>query len=541
MFVAMLSAMLSLVALAVTAPAVPTAKPVALPVTAAGRIAAAWFTAYNTGEAEVKRFVETRVAAEALKRRSLDERLSIYRDMRKENGDITPLRVVDSRERELVLEAISATGDAITMTFAFATDVDDRVDGVRMEMRPAGSGSEPSAGSSSASAAVGMSDAEIAASLHASLDSLERADAFSGAVLLAKSDQVLLREAHGFAVRATKTPNTVDTRFNIGSINKMFTKVAIDQLAAAGKLHYDDTIDRYLPSYPKDKGRKITIQQLLDHRAGTGVMFVPAYVAADRSKLLTVSDWVKLVRDEPLLFEPGTKQEYSNTGYILLGAIVEKVSGQSYYDYGREHVYAPVGMRATDSYARDANVTNRATGYTKQLGGTDWQDNHDRLPGRASPAGGGYSTLDDMYAFANALRAGKLGAASRGDQVMAGGALGINASVAMIGDYTLVVLTNLDPPGGERVTSAVSGWLRGSMPADAADAGHQVNVGGRAMYAEAGAHAGAASEPVRRVVQSGSADDPAHKPKRTVLPKWTVDVPMLHRDHMPAVEVMVNG
>jgi CubicO group peptidase (beta-lactamase class C family) len=393
-----------------------------------------------------------------------------------------------------------------------------------------------------------MSDADVASALRARLDSLSRADEFSGAVLLLHGDRVLLRKAYGMAVRETRTPNRPDTRFNLGSINKAFTKIAIDQLAAAGKLQYDDTIDRYLPDYPKDKGSQITIRQLLDHRAGTGHMFGPAYDAADHSKLLTVPDWVKLVRDEPLLFEPGTKQEYSNTGYILLGAIVEQVSGVSYYDYVRTHVYELAGMSATGSFARDENVPNRATGYTKRSGGDAWRTNTEFLPGRGSPAGGGYSTLDDLRRFADASRAGKFGGPGEG-LAIAGGAPGTNAMLEMFGDYTVIVLANLDPPAAERVALATRGWLRQTGAVSAMSAEMEASSGRRIVRAGAG-EVGAVSaseaphgggEPVRVVRHGGGPDDPMRQPKRTILPAWTVDVPMQKRDHMPAIDVMVNG
>src|SRR5262249_15110190 len=146
---------------------------------------------------------------------------------------------------------------------------------------------------------------------------------FSGAVLLAKGKTPIFREAYGFASREGKLPNRPDTKFNLGSINKAFTRIAIEQLARAGKLRLDDTIDQWIPEHPAEEGRRITIAQLLDHKGGVGDVFGPKYEAADRAKLRQIKDWVPLFRDEPLHFEPGTRQEYSNGGYVLLGRVVE--------------------------------------------------------------------------------------------------------------------------------------------------------------------------------------------------------------------------
>lgn len=362
-----------------------------------------------------------------------------------------------------------------------------------------------------------MTAAQVTRALHARLDSLASVDAFSGAVLLAHGDTVLLRSAWGLASRKDRTPNTAETRFNIGSINKAFTRAAIEQLAAAGKLHLTDTVDRWLSDYPKDKGSRITIQQLLDHRGGTGDIFNERYQAMDHGTVKTIADWMNVIRDNPLEFEPGTKQAYSNAGYVLLGAIVEKASGESYYDYVRTHVYAPAGMTATDSYLRDPGPPNRATGYTRRDAADGaWRENTAMLPGRGSPAGGGYSTVDDLKRFADALRSGKLGGPRGGGIGMAGGSPGCNALLEMEGDWTLVVLANQDPPAAERVGEDARGWL------------------GRAG-------GGGAGGPVKRMIRPGGPDDPLSGPGRVMLPPGGVDVPMTRAGHLPAVEVMVNG
>src|SRR5262249_14199719 len=162
---------------------------------------------------------------------------------------------------------------------------------------------------------------------------------FSGAVLVAHDGSPFFRKAYGLASRGHGTLNRPDTRFNLGSINKIFTRTAIEQLARAGKLRLTDTIDRYVPRMPRRTAQKITIAELLEHQGGVGDIFNERYSRADRSRLRTVADWLPLFADDSLLFEPGTQTRYSNAGYVLLGAVIEAASGQGYYDYIREHIY----------------------------------------------------------------------------------------------------------------------------------------------------------------------------------------------------------
>lgn len=386
-------------------------------------------------------------------------------------------------------------------------------------------------------ASTTLSDDAAVKAWSAHLDSVTHIGSFSGAAMLMKNEVVLFRSAYGEASRETHTPNRADTKFNLGSINKIFTKVAIGQLAAQGKVQLDQAIDRYLPDYPKGVASKVTVRHLLDHRGGIGDIFGDAYDRADKSKLLRVTDWIPLFRDKPLAFEPGTRQEYSNGGYVLLGAIIEKASGEDYYDYIRRHVYMPAGMKNTDHYAQDERVANLAAGYTRQRhpgvtpGPDGLANNAPTRPMRGSPAGGGYSTLDDMAAFTRALREGKLlpagtlvrgleelapGPGGRMGLGMGGGAPGLNAAVEMMGDYTIIVLANLDPPAAERAAATLRGWLPGGAG------------GGRRVRAGGGSHGGEVGQGPKG-------------PERTVVPQSGAEVDMARSDHLPAVSVMING
>jgi CubicO group peptidase (beta-lactamase class C family) len=147
------------------------------------------------------------------------------------------------------------------------------------------------------------------------------------------------------------------------------------------------------------------VRHLLTHAGGTGDIFGPEF-EQNRLALREHSDYVELFGERAVGFEPGSRYEYSNYGFVLLGALIEAVTGESYYDYVRDNVFAPAGMTATDSLPESEDVAGRAVGYTRS--GSLWRPNTDTLPWRGTAAGGGYSTVGDLDRFANALSSGKL-------------------------------------------------------------------------------------------------------------------------------------
>lgn len=236
---------------------------------------------------------------------------------------------------------------------------------------------------------------------------------FSGTVLIAKDGAPIFGQAYGLADREQKTPNTVETRFHIGSINKIFTAVATLQLVERGKIKLDDPLVNYLPNYPnKELARKVKIRELLNHTGGTGdvfgtgpnVLFSEEY-KAHRLQLKTLDDYIHLYGNRPLRFEPGSRFEYSNYGYILLGKVIEITSGEDYYDYMRNHVYRPAGMKSTGERPEDEKVPNMSIGYTTMDGNKTSHPNTDSLPYRGIPAGVGHSTAGDLFAFAKGTAA----------------------------------------------------------------------------------------------------------------------------------------
>jgi D-alanyl-D-alanine carboxypeptidase len=342
-----------------------------------------------------------------------------------------------------------------------------------------------------------MSETDALAALRTQVAKDAAADKFSGTVLVAKDGKPVFVEAYGLADREKKIPNTLDTRFRIGSMNKMFTAVCVLQLVQAGKINLTDPLGKYLPDYPnKDVASKVTIHQLLTHTGGTGDFFGPEF-DKHRLELRTLEDYITLYGKRAPEFEPGSRWEYSNYGFLLLGVVVEKVSGQNYYDYVRDHVYKPAGMTSTGSDPEDQVVQLRSVGYTKDDGpgpgaaaNSQWHPNTDTLPYRGTSAGGGYSTVGDLLRFANALEGHKLldahytellttgkvdtpagdkYAYGFGEQMRGavrcfghgGGAPGMNGNLDICpqSGYTVAVLANMDPPAAQRVSQFISNRL----------------------------------------------------------------------------------
>jgi CubicO group peptidase (beta-lactamase class C family) len=313
-----------------------------------------------------------------------------------------------------------------------------------------------------------MTEAEALSALSTRAGELAAKGEFSGTVLVARDGKVVLEKAWGLADREAGARSTVDTKFRIGSMNKMFTAVATLQLVEAGKLALDDTIGEHLPDYPNEEvASKVTVRHLLTHTGGTGDIFGPEF-DVNRLKLRTHGDYVKLYGSRGLTHEPGARHEYSNYGFVLLGALVERVSGESYYEYVRENVFRPAGMTSTDSLPESVNVPRRAVGY--MYGGS--VPNTEVLPWRGTSAGGGYSTVGDLLRFAQALESGKLiskemlaeatrpqeqqygyGFGVQGEERLrsfghGGGAPGMNGELRVFPElgYVVVGLSNLDPP-----------------------------------------------------------------------------------------------
>lgn len=316
---------------------------------------------------------------------------------------------------------------------------------------------------------------------------------FSGSLLVARGDKVLHTFVCGESNKGDHVLNKIDTKFNLGSMNKMFTAVAVAQLAEKGKLSYGDTLDKYLDEtwLPKDISAKVRIEHLLSHRSGLGSYFNQTFMGMSRDRLRELADYKPLLKGEKLAFEPGSRFQYSNTGFLLLGAVVEKASGENYFDYIRKHIYEPAGMEDTDCYDLDLPVENLAIGYIPDASTPyGWRSNTFQHVIRGGPAGGGYSTVPDLHRFARALQEGKLATAETlkklwadpygdrygfgftvisgpaGRQVGHGGGFpGLNSNLTLYLDkgYILCVMSNYDE-GAEPLVQRIGAWVARVAP-----------------------------------------------------------------------------
>ena len=326
-------------------------------------------------------------------------------------------------------------------------------------------------------------DAEAAAAAKAWLDELAAKDLFSGSVLMARDGKAFFEGAWGMADRERKIANRPDTSYNLASIGKIFTQVAIAQLAAKGKLALTDTISKHLPDLPVPSSDKITIQQLVTHSSGMGDIFGEKYFATPPASLKRLSDYVQFFANAPLQFSPGQGNAYSNAGYVVLGLIVEKLSGREFHEYLRENIFVPAGMKDSGPYEPQIAVANRAIGYTRRGPGGSPEAVTANLPARNSSAGGSRSTAPDMLRFDQALRHDRLlpktwtdwiysnkpGAPPKnpdasgrsGALSIAGGSPGVSTAMDMNLDTgtTIIVFTNMDPQAAERALKRLRQWL----------------------------------------------------------------------------------
>lgn len=447
---------------------------VSVPNTPAGRVFAAWLKAFDSGDrATYRKFLQTS-RPEALKR------LPGWMDFRQTTGGFDLKKIETSTPTKIAgvledrLNEQFARFSFVVLAPHHATLVD-----LTVISRPAQFALQP------------FTQDQLVTSLRSKLQRDAAADRFAGAVLLAKDGQPVFEQAYGLSDRAHNAPNTLQTRFRLGSMNKMFTAVAILQLAQAGKISLDAPLGTYLTDYPNKDVYKVTIHQLLTHTGGTGDIFGPRF-HAHRLQLRTLADYQKLYGTRGLLFKPGSRWDYSNYGFILLGLVIEKISGQSYYDYVRDHIYAPTGMTSTASEPEDQAVPNRSIGYMTGPKG-QLQPNTDTLPYRGMSAGGGYSTVGDLLKFANALLQHKLLNGQYTDLLTTGkvavsggldndkyaygfedrkingvrcfghngGAPGMNGQLDICPgpSYVVAVLSNLDPPTAGRISDFITNRL----------------------------------------------------------------------------------
>jgi CubicO group peptidase (beta-lactamase class C family) len=262
-------------------------------------------------------------------------------------------------------------------------------------------------------------------------------DRFTGAVLVARHGEILLDQAYGLANREWQIPNMPSTRFRIGSITKQFTAAAILLLEEQGRLRIDDALVNFLPDVPA-AWRPITLRQLLSHTSGIPSFTSLPDLAVLRRSPLELEKGLARLYDLPLEFEPGEKYSYSNSGYLLLGLIIEQVSGQGYGAFLRGQILQPLGLKDTDCDSNTAIIPLRASGYVINAG------RHENAPyinmEVAHAAGALYSTTHDLLHWTRALFGGRLlSAASLGKMTAPGkGNYGLGLVVQTVNGRKLI-------------------------------------------------------------------------------------------------------
>jgi CubicO group peptidase (beta-lactamase class C family) len=315
-------------------------------------------------------------------------------------------------EREVVIVRNRLTLGWHGLTFTFDDTPDQRIVGMQIQ---------PARPPKNVPALPPLTEEEARAELDAFLDRLAEAEVFSGTVLLARDGRVVFEGARGIADRNHGVPMRLDSKLNLGSMNKMFTAVVIGQLVDEGTLSFQDPVSKYLggKGWTKADLTKVRVEHLLSHTSGLGSYFNDTYARLARHHLRRIDDYKPLVADQSLAFEPGTRWQYSNTGFLLAGAVIEAATGRDYFDVVRERVYAKAGMASSDAYDIDLVVPQLAIGYARERtpDGPRWRANTFEHVIRGGPAGGGYSTARDLLAFGEAMRKGRLVSAATAERL----------------------------------------------------------------------------------------------------------------------------
>lgn len=325
-------------------------------------------------------------------------------------------------------------------------------------------------------------DEELAAAIKKLADTLGSSGRFSGTILVAADGKPLVEGAWGEADREQKIPNTAETAYDVGSIGKLFTQIAILQLLEKGKLSLDDPFGKYLTSYPDpDVASKVTIRQLLLHSSGMGDIFDQSG-SENLGSMAELKDFLPLFAHKPLAFEPGSANLYSNAGYVVLGMVVEAISAENYFSYIKSHILEPAGMSRSGFFDRKHLPAFVAHSYQ------DGKDVTGAQPERGCPAGGLQASAGDLLRLVQTINSGKLinkesvkllremiphppNAPLPSDETkltaygIGGGAPGVNAGLAIdpTGRYTRVVLCNAGPPMAMSMGAAISEWIK-QMP-----------------------------------------------------------------------------
>ena len=231
------------------------------------------------------------------------------------------------------------------------------------------------------------------------MDRYVQKDLFSGVILIAKNNNIVFQKEYGFADKENKIPNTINTQFRLASVSKLFTIVAVCKLYDEGKLDFSDKIGKYLDGFSKDISEKVTITQLIRMTSGFGDYLRNDEFRKNRNAFRTVNELLRIIKNEELAFEPGSGNMYSNSGFVVLGGIIEKISGKDYFEYIKDNILIPSGMEHT--YFPDSSENkNEAFRYNRNFTG-EFKKLLTTYP--ATPAGNACSSLEDLMKFTNKI------------------------------------------------------------------------------------------------------------------------------------------
>ena len=346
-------------------------------------------------------------------------------------------------------------------------------------LRIMGPGNAPTPYPEAAAIAQPKNDEELGRAIIQLADQLSVAGRFSGSIFLAADGKALVDKAWGEADRRAKRPNTPETAYDVGSIGKLFTQIAILQLAEQGKLGFDEPIGKYLTSYPDGSvAAKVTIRQLLMHTSGIPDFLSHVTPETKLDTMLELQDFLPLFAGKPLDFEPGAGKQYSSSGYIVLGLVVEAVSKSKYAAYVQQHILEPAAMARSGFFDRSHLPPFAARSYE------DGEDVTGMHPRQGSSAGGLQASASDLFRLVEAINAGRLikpeslsllrGMIPRPPDAppptdptklaaygIEGGAPGVNGQLVVdaSGRYTRVVLCNSGPPMASSMGVTIREWI----------------------------------------------------------------------------------
>jgi len=327
---------------------------------------------------------------------------------------------------------------------------------------------------------------EIPEKLNTFMNECTELDLFSGTILVAKDGNIIFEKSYSYADKEKNVLNNNLTKYNIGSIGKEFTAIMILQLAQENKISLDDKLNKYLIFFPEEVGSKVTIKNLLTHSSGFGDFLMNPEFEKNKENYKELSELIKFISKQKLQFEPGANKRYSNSGYAILGGIIEKVTSKSYTDNMSERILDPLGMNSSGYVDWNYPDPLKATGYMKDIKGNP-RDNKD-LQLQPSPAGGMYSTVEDLlkldqsllndnkllddkhkYIFFNHFDNSKEGKFEdyrnnmNAGNAFAGGAPGINALYLQFPGrgYSVFILSNYDH-AAEGIENQVTAIIKGN-------------------------------------------------------------------------------